>query len=69
MGCGQEKFIPMWWCHYLQSGFLANGHLLRVSRPSHLSANDKRDEDVKLRALHRSPGIYLRLKKTPENFS
>ena len=42
--------------HQLLSGFLANGHLARVSR---LSANDKIDNEMVPGAVHRSPGIYL----------
>ena len=47
------------WCgtaKQLLSRFLANGHLLQVSRQSRLSANDKGDE-IKPGAVHISPGI------------
>ena len=43
------------WRHQLLSGFLAKGHLSRVSR---LLANDNGDEMI-IGALHRSPGSYL----------
>ena len=44
MGCGQKKsFILVWWCNQLRSGFLANGHVARVSR---LSANGKGDNEM-----------------------
>ena len=44
-------------CHGLMSGFLANDHLPRVSCQSHQSANDKANNEMKLEAGHRSPGI------------
>ena len=34
MGCGQKNFQLVWRCHQLLSGFLAKGHLPRVSRQS-----------------------------------
>ena len=36
-GCGQKSFKLMGRCHQLLSGFLAKGHLLRVSRQSYRS--------------------------------
>jgi hypothetical protein len=36
-----KKALIVWRCHQLHSGFLPNGHLNKVSRQSHLSANDK----------------------------
>ena len=44
MGFGQKSFRLVWRCHQLLSGFLANGHLPRMSC---LSANDKEDNEVK----------------------
>ena len=41
MGCGQRGFEAVWRCHQLLHGFLAKGHLSRVSRQSRLSVNDK----------------------------
>ena len=37
MGCGQKGFKLIWRCHQLLSGFLAKGHLRRVSRQSRRS--------------------------------
>ena len=37
MGCGQKSLKLVWWCHQLLSGFLAKGHLPRVSRQSRRS--------------------------------
>ena len=37
MGCGQKNFQLVWRCHQLLSGFLAKGHLPRVSHQSHQS--------------------------------
>ena len=37
MGCGQKSFKLVWRCHQLLSGFLAKGHLPRVSRQSRRS--------------------------------
>ena len=36
-----------------------NGHLPRVSRQSHLSVNDKGDNEMIPKAVQRSPVIYL----------
>ena len=44
----------MWRCHQLLSGFLAKGHLTRVSRQSRLPAGDKCDNEMKPGAVHRS---------------
>ena len=49
----------MWRCHQLLSGFLANGHLPRVSPQSRLSASDKGDNEIIPGAVHIYPGIYL----------
>ena len=49
----------VWRCHQLLPGFLAKGHLPRVSchsRQSRQFAKDKGDEMI-LEAVHRSPGI------------
>ena len=37
MDCNQKSFKLVCWCHQLLSGFLANGHLPRVSRQSRRS--------------------------------
>ena len=49
----------MWQYHQLLFGFLANGHLPRVSSQSRLSANDFGDNKVKPEGVNRSPGIYI----------
>ena len=56
--CGQNSFMQ---------GFLAKGHLPRMSRQSPQSANDVLvgDNEVKLRAGHRSPGSYLTAEEIP----
>ena len=36
MGCGQKSLGLVWRCHQLLSGFLAKGHLPRMSRQSHV---------------------------------
>ena len=41
ISCGQKSFTLVWGWQKLLSGFLAKGHLPRVSRQSRLSANDK----------------------------
>ena len=41
------------------SGFLAKGHLSRVSRQYRLSATIKGDNEMIPAAVHRSPDIYL----------
>jgi hypothetical protein len=46
------------------SGFLAKGHLPRMTRQSLLSANDKGDVMIQ-ETLHRSPGIYLAAEENP----
>ena len=65
MGCGQKNFQLVWWCHQLLSGFLAKGHLLRVSRQSLI-----------IRVIMKSWGLCtdllpfaLQLKKTPVSLS
>ena len=52
-------------CHQFFSMFLANCHLSQVSYQSHLSANDKGNNEVTLGAVHRSPGIYLMAEENP----
>jgi hypothetical protein len=47
-------------CHRLLCGFLANGHLPRISRQSRLSVNNEGDNEMIPRTVHRSSGIYLR---------
>ena len=52
----------MWQCYQLLSGFLAKGHLLRVSHQSHL--NNKGDNEMISGAVHR-PDIYLTAEENP----
>ena len=59
MDCGQKSFKLVWRCHQLLSGFLAKDHLPRVVASVTSVANDKGDNEVILRAVHRSPGICL----------
>ena len=53
----KKNFMLVWQCHQFLSRFLANGLSFGVSYQSHLSANN--DNVVKLRVVHKSPGIYL----------
>ena len=62
MSYGQKIFKLVWRCHQILSGFLAKGHLSRLSQ-SRLSANNKGDEMIP-GVVHRSPGIALQLRKT-----
>ena len=62
----KKSFKLVWRCHHLLSGFLANGHLLRMSRQSRLSANDKGDNEVIPGIVNRSPGYYLIAGEDPE---
>ena len=68
MDCGQKSFQLVLWYHQLPSGFWVKGQLPRVSRQSHLSANDK-----VMRCYQRLCidllAFALRLTKTPENLS
>ena len=50
MGCGQKCFRLVWRCHQLLSGFLARGHLPRMSLKS---TNDKGDNEMITGAVHR----------------
>ena len=43
MDCVQKSFKLQWLCQQFLSGFLATGHLLRVS---HLSANNKSHQEM-----------------------
>ena len=54
-----------WRCQQLLYGFLANGHIPRVSLLSNLSANDRADNEMKPGNLHRSPGIFLNAEENP----
>jgi hypothetical protein len=56
--CSRNSFTLVW----LPSGFLANGHLPRMSRPS---ANYKGDNEVKPGAVHRSTGICFTAEDNP----
>ena len=58
LSCGQIC-RPIWRCHQVMCGFLANHHLHRVSRQSDLSTNEKAGNDLRPRTRLRSPGIYL----------
>ena len=55
-GSDQKSFKPTWLCHQLLSRFLSKDHLPQVSS---MSANDEGDNEKILRAVLRSPGIYL----------
>ena len=46
-------------------GFLAKGHLPRVSLQSRLSANGSGDNEMIPGAVDRSPGIYLTAEENP----
>jgi hypothetical protein len=63
MSCGLKSFKLVWRCHPLLSEFLANGRL-----PLHISdvSPDKSNNEVKLGAVHRSPGIYLTTEENTE---
>ena len=64
----KKKRRLMWRWHQLLFGFLAKGHLLRVSRKSRksrksrLSAYDKGDNEIS-RTVNRSPGVHLTAKE------
>ena len=45
--------------------FLANGPLSRVSRQSRLSVNDKGNNEMIPKSVHRSPDIYLMVEENP----
>ena len=62
--CGQKKksFQLVWRCHQLLSGYLTKGPLPRFT---HLSANDKGDNEVIQGSLRRSHGIYFTAHETP----
>ena len=55
MGCSQKSLMQVWRYHQLLSKFLISGHLPRVSRQSHLSANYKCDNDVMPGTFHSFP--------------
>ena len=57
MHCGQKIVTIVWRCHQLLFGFLARGTFPRVSRESHLSVNDKADNEMIPGAVHRFPDI------------
>ena len=61
--CGQKIFMPVWWCHQLQSGFLAKGYLPRMPLQLRLSADDR----VISGTVHRSPGICLTAEENTGN--
>ena len=62
MGCGQRSFKLVWRCQLL-SGLLTKEHLPQASRQS---ANDKANNEMIPKAVHRSPGIYLMAEDNPE---
>ena len=62
-----NSFKLMWRCHQFLSGFLTEDHRPRVSRQSRLSANDNYDNEMISGTVNRSLGIYLKLRKTPDN--
>ena len=64
MGCSHEIFKLVWRRPSL-SGLLVKGHLSRVSRQSHISANDKGDNEMIPEAGYISSGIHLTTEKTP----
>ena len=55
MGCGQKSLKVVWQCYKLLYGYLAKGHLPRVSRLSHLSANVEGDNRMIPGVVQRSP--------------
>jgi hypothetical protein len=57
MSCDQKSFKIVWRCYQLLSGFLSKGHLPRGSCKLRLSDNNNGDNEMILRAVHRSPGI------------
>ena len=64
------SFNLVWLCHHqLLSEFLAKDHLPQMSRQLRMTANDNDGNEMIQGTVHRSPGIYLRLRKIPENFS
>ena len=52
-------------CHQFLAGFLAKGHVPRMSLQPLLSANDKDGNEMIPRAAHRSSGIFLTPDKNP----
>ena len=66
---GEKRFKLMWRCHKFLSGFLAKDHLPRVSRQSRFSSNDKDDNDLIQRTVHRSPGVYVMAEEKPRKTS
>ena len=58
MGCNQKNFKLVWQCHQFLSGFLAKGHLPRVSRQSRRSL-------MKWTRRLCTDLLALRMKKTP----
>ena len=65
IGSSQKSVMIVWRYHQLLLRFLINCHLLQVSRESRLSANDKGDNEMKLVAVDRYPGIYLTDEENP----
>ena len=63
----RPSFKLMWRHHKLLSGFLAKGHLLRVSRQLSQSTNDKGDNEMIL--CTELVQFVLQSRKTSENLS
>ena len=68
MGCAQKSFKPMWRCHQLVSGFLANGHLPRVLCQS-LSANNRGNNEMISGLCSDLLEFALKLRKIPEKIN
>ena len=64
MSCGEKSLMLFWRCHQILSGFLALAP--NVSSITS-SANDKGDNEMIPGAVHKSPGICLKVKENPEN--
>ena len=62
-------FKLVWRCQQILSGFVANGHLYRVSRQSRLSVNDKDDYEIISGLCTDLLEFTLHLWKTPEYLS
>ena len=66
MGCDQKSFKLIRWCHQTP----VQVPIQRPLAPRVTSvANDKDDNEMIPRAVHRSPGIYLMVRKAPGNRS
>ena len=61
MGCVQKSFKLLWRCHQLVSGFLVNGHLSEFTSVTCQLMISVIMNDIW--AVHRSPGIYLKVEE------